>query len=189
MTENLLVLVNSIGEWSASNFGNQPFMNPMLGICEELLHELPRVFVGPEDDEVDEKAKDCLADGFIFSCDLIYRMGAVTHAMAYLNDTNWCDRWALGDEEIQESDYDLYELIGKMSQVCLKTSQGIKGYGDNEKSKAEIARLWVSLYFVLDDLSISAHDHTILFLGQEVWDKIVSRRDWVANKETGASNG
>lgn len=82
MTDEILNEIREeVGQWSKENFGEQPSVNPLRGINEEmgeLVHSTLKRDQGIREGEEgvgDEAEKDAIGDMFIYLCDYSYREG------------------------------------------------------------------------------------------------------------------
>lgn len=155
-------LKNEVGQWSAANFGDNSMgrfkaLRPALGVLEEYFEWCDAVFAMDTEGEI-----DALADIGIYLLDFCYQL------------------------EIDIPDYSIISKVShtKLPRILLKRIQEIRGY-ENTDYFIEQIKGCVADWFVFIDRMADDHGKTGLEVIEEVWQKVVSKRNWVANKENG----
>lgn len=197
--KRIMDVLEGVGHWSHENFGHQEskipdtatlwivtgskhpatltYLAPLMGITEELGE-----YVGAT---TDEERKDALADIGIYLCDFYYRTGLNKRGPDNIWSLEWCLRHIQADFPRRSATTIITERVGWLNHVILKTHQGIRGYDDIPKSRAELKETVVQLFLILDEELRHAHDSSIMDALEEVFNKIVSKRNWKANKVEG----
>lgn len=158
-------LKNQIGRWSLINFGDNGMgefkhLRPVLGIIEEIFeYEDAAEKSLPMDEQV-----DALADTGIYALDLCYQIGVEV-------------------PDYENSTVDIY-FWKNIPRIFLKRIQGIRGYDKDDFYNEEVKAALESLFKFLDTLA-AFHDTTIEQEIAATWQKVVSNRNWVENKDTG----
>lgn len=78
MVRRLSVIQKQVDEWARKNFGNSPSYHPLLGVSEEVgelchAHLKEEQGIRGTSEELQEKAKDAIADIVIYLCDYCNR--------------------------------------------------------------------------------------------------------------------
>ena len=186
----LYQLANAVGLWSHKNFGDQQTselsteqppgaivhlrgLAPMMGMVEEHGEFLESMYL----ENPLEGKMDALGDQAIYFCDFLFR------EMMPAPDID-----TLADNEQFQQGAAVTIALGRMFRAKLKRCQGIRGYEQVPKYRAEMA-MAASLYWRgLNELSIYQVGVTALDLGWNTWDKIVSKRDWEASAADGGGH-
>lgn len=163
-------LSQEVGFWAARNFPSKETddrYNPLLGIVEEL-GELSQAVVNKDKEAI----RDALADITIYMADYAYRnqlvLGARGHTVAFG-----------GESYILP----LTTTVGKLCHHHLKQKQGIRGTAEEHQIKKQ----WCidQLLSQLEMVCAFTLDQSLVYVVTEVWRGVVSKRDWVENKEDG----
>lgn len=181
--ENRVSLQSRVGEWSFNNFGAQiskvngdPMHSfaPLLGIMEEALCETP--FTNDRQEQIDGVGDTC-----IYMCDFATREGDLDLEAVfkeYMTDPTT----TIFSEELTNKDrYNLPELCGKLCHIVLKHHQGIRKFANREyyveNRNLVLCRIIekIQMYYNLDFFAT----------GEKVFDKVVSKRNWKKNPESG----
>lgn len=159
-------LVTKIGEWSERNFGNQQgltFVAPFLGQIEEAQEYVDSDTV--EDDD------DAAIDGFVFFCDMVYRLNSDT-----AQDMTEILEVDVSDDAVA----DVGPWLMKLAHPLLKRKQRIRGMEDYDTFMEHAAEPLQGLLYahlaMLKSVNRLAFDATLAS---------VLSRDWVAYPETG----
>lgn len=157
-----------VGEWSAENFGDQPALNPLLGVGEELGE------IAEATNEVE--IIDGYADALIFLCDFCHRSGV---KLEYI---------PVGVSDVITF-RDLVATYGKILHIILKRSQGIRGFDNDDfyLQKLNVAVLdfiaHLNNSFEFEQKHRGSKDTCLLAATEVIWNTIVSKRDWANNPE------
>lgn len=157
-------LKNQVGRWSMINFGDNGMgefkhLRPALGIIEEIFEYEDAA----ENDLSREEQIDALADTGIYALDLCYQLGIDV------------------PEYKENSDPYFWKNIPR---IFLKRVQGIRGYDQDDFYWDEVKAAISSLFRFLDMLC-QFHGTTIEQEIVATWNSIVSKRNWIENKESG----
>jgi NTP pyrophosphatase (non-canonical NTP hydrolase) len=170
-------LVKEVGEWSAANFGDNGMgefkhFRPLAGIVEEYGEWL--------DSETLEDELDAIADMGIYLLDFCYQTGTE------LTDMEMSDEY----QDEYPGSVDVGTCLGKLNRICLKRVQKIRGYDNPEFYRKELNEYCSILIYALDYSLPSTYNFQkdIVEVIDEVWQKIVSKRDWKKNPNLGVTN-
>lgn len=145
-------LHQEIGEWSLKNFGEQPSSNPMLGVNEEYFEFRTSITI--------EDSVDAVCDITIYLLDVLYREG-------------------ISVPEIVEYHSSLDHAMHNLNHAYLKRKQGIRGFDSTEKFLFEFKGAVSSILFHLNRLLVNGMSAgSLLHNVNQVWNKVVSQRDW-----------
>lgn len=170
----LMALTNSIGEWSAQNFGKQNPVNPLLGVVEELGEYARAEFL-------DEKM-DALADCMIYICDYVHRLDSCIVDADLIDNIIVINAGKTPDYYKQYYDYELIDLAGDICHSALKHRQKIRNNENHlENIRINLKRLVVKL--ALETYLLK--NQNIIDLTEQVFNETVSKRDWTKNTNNG----
>lgn len=158
-------LQRDVGEWSEANFGDQPTVNPLLGVGEELgeLREHVEGRDGPTEREL-----DCVGDALVYLADFCYRRG--------LDSPTSYDC-----ENPDDADYDdpldgVSVALGRLNRSVLKRRQGIRldesRVGDGAERRA------VAMFLAHLSEFARVRGYAIEECVRVAWDDEVSDREW-----------
>lgn len=150
---------SAVGQWSRTNFPNNTPVDPLLGIVEEV-GEFDMAWMGDEREAI----LDSIADIFIYACDFAER-----------NELKAYEPYNSGNSIIQ--------ITSKICHHTLKMRQGIRGDANQHKLALQeyLSHLvgWAKSE-TEDVMHIKFED-----LVTDIWNKVVSKRNWIANPSTG----
>lgn len=168
-------LKNQVGEWSASNFGDNgmgefKYLRPLLGIFEEL-HELDTAIfeLSLYDEEVFSDSElvaqivDAIGDTGIYMLDFCYQLGIDVPK---------------ANKASQE-----YQSFERLHHTVLKRIQGIRGMSDDETFFNAINESLIDLQFHLEQVAYSV-DTTFEECVEKTWAS-VCKRNWKKNSHDG----
>lgn len=180
-----------IQAWARQNFDNNESkampgivlgpLAPLLGQMEEIGEMFGNeVGLRPRREDL----YDGYADFLIFSCDYFGRMP---------------EAYSFEDAMIQMHTLTASRqpVLSLMAQLChcnLKLHQGIRGYAEPTFARHQIVSTWSQLAFELqaflwpDPATSDQVLHRSLACLQDVWTKIVAKRDWKENPTEGAGS-
>lgn len=156
--------------WSVGNFGKQRSKaNPLL----ELNSLIPLMGIVEEFSEFSatrtkEEEFDAIADTCIFMADY------------YQRENMSCDV-GKGPTDSKQA----LVLLGKLYHVTIKYHQGIRGYEDVEKYKADRDTHFINLLYAVDKMARNVCRRPLLDCGKEVFEKVVAKRNWVTSPTNG----
>src|SRR5690606_26362100 len=75
--------------------------------------------------------------------------------------------------------------VGKLSHAVLKRHQGIRGFDKYFKYRTERDQAIVGLFKSLEGAALDCLKKEYLVILNGTWNKVVSKRNWVASPETG----
>jgi hypothetical protein len=164
---NFEVMQREVGEWAQRNFGDQPPVNPLVGMVEELC-------------EVEIASVE--ADRISMSKEIGDVMIYMAH-FCYLRGWSLLEAWdgRLVPEGSQRSLH-LVHCILWLSKHYLKGNQNIRGGTSSHDAALKIALHFIC--FTLESYAESAGLVVLDSIGQR-WETI-KRRDWVKNPDTAA---
>lgn len=181
--ENRVSLQSRVGEWSFNNFGAQiskvngdPMYSfaPLLGILEEALCETS--FADERQEQIDGVGDIC-----IYMCDFANREGDLNLQLVFAEYVSKSTAPLFSEEVTSKARYNLSELCGKLCHIVLKHHQGIRKFALRdyyvENRNLVLCRIieQIQLYYNLDFFAT----------GELVFDKVVSKRNWKKNPESG----
>lgn len=185
-------LQREVGAWSEENFGDQPAVNPLLGIGEELGELVAhlesdddREDVVSRDDLEDvaghdvpgEHERDCVGDVLVYLVDFCHRRGV--DAQRAFADGRSGDAAVEGLESGASHDGPLYGVVaalGRLNRSVLKRRQGIRLDDPRVGHEAE-RRAIASLLGHLDDFARD-RGYTLEECVQVAWYDEVTDREW-----------
>lgn len=196
--KTILALSTEIGDWSQANFGNTPVPGltvithtdeitpnqPMQGALVELNWMAPLLGMGEEIGEFakqtdgrvffnDAESIDSIADAGIYFCDYLCRRG-----MEYEN-------FEFVKLPIKEPTVMLAEAYGALLHVELKRAQMIRGMDAIEQFKSAHRQACGNLYYTLQFVCNAFTGMKLEALIDEVFQAVVSKRNFKKNKATG----
>lgn len=158
-------LQREVGEWSERNFGDQPVVNPLLGVSEEFGELMEHI---EKHDSLTEHELDCIGDMLVYMADFCYRRG-LDFQTAY-------DTKASDNVDYENPLNGVNAALGYLNRSVLKRRQGIRldepRIGDKAEQQA-IARF-------LDHISDFARTRgfTLEECIRVAWYEEVVNREW-----------
>ena len=164
--------------WALRNFGVRQLHWPLLGIVEEL-GELDDALGSTANLETEahqyrEGIIDAMADTLIFTMDFC------TGHKWWLQDL--LDNRVLRDLDATERGRGFLSLVGELCHAQLKQEQGIRGSIAEHDAKMQL--LVVRIFTKIERMALR-HDINLAVETANIWDTIVSKRDFTKNKQTG----
>lgn len=160
-------LQREVGTWSEANFGDQPAVNPLLGVGEELGELVDHLATrdGPTEHE-----RDCVGDALVYLADFCHRRG-VDLQRAY------ADGPADGADVDHENPLTgAVVALGRLHRSVLKRRQGIRLEDPRVGDEAE-RRAVAALLCHLDDLARD-RGYTLDACVRVAWYDEVADREW-----------
>lgn len=158
-------LQREVGAWSDEQFGDQPAVNPLLGVGEEL-GELHEHLAGHE--AVTDRERDCVGDALVYLADVCHRRGLDLGAAAESDPAE--------DVEYGTPLAGVGSALGDLDRSVLKRRQGIRldeaRVGDAAEQRA-VARLLAHLSAFAE-----ARGYTLDDCIRVAWDGEVADREW-----------
>ncbi len=162
-------LQNEVGEWSRENFGEQPDVNPFMGVAEEFGELVESVDLNSE--PIDEEI-DSMGDILVYLADFCSIRG-IDYQKAYDRSKEY--------NSIKEDHFEQFIIhYGKLTRSVLKQRQGIRLDEDRVGEEAELEAL-SNIILVLDSFA-EKRGYTIEMCINRAWDNEVSDREWDADK-------
>ena len=168
-------LKNQVGEWSASNFGDNgmggfKYLRPLLGMFEEI-YELDTALFALRaaqeelfsESELKAEVIDAIGDTGIYMLDFCYQLGIDVPEV---------------HEYIQEC-----QSFERLHHTVLKRIQGIRGMSDDHKFFNSIKECLLDMQQHLDEIAKSL-DTSFVECVEKTWTS-VSKRDWKKNSHDG----
>lgn len=175
MFDELKKIEAEVSLWSKTNFGNQPFTYPLLGVNEELGEFFSA-------DNIPDMI-DAAADAMIFLMDFSSRFESETGYELSFAD---CVKNVYTDPFVHNdiNSYGLFNSLtiytGLINRSVLKIRQGIR---TNEKHfdnlKYAIGGLWLAYDNIMKYISAEHSGPVDIYSAvSQTWNNIVSKRDW-----------
>jgi len=195
--KTIIDLSVEIGTWAQTNFGNTPVTNLLVrnhrdeinnealaGRVVELNWIAPLWGMGEEIGEFakqtdgrnffnDAESIDAIADIGVYFCDYLNRRDMGYEGIAF------------SKQPIVEPTVMLSKAYGDLLHVELKRAQRIRGMDGVEQFKGAHRLACENLYSTLQFLANGFAGKKIESLIDEVFQKVVSKRDWKKNSQTG----
>lgn len=173
---SLSSLQADVGAWSRENFGDQPRVLPLLGICEELGEYCA---ANSADDEL-----DALADIGIFMLDFCSRSSINLEYELVVRAPRARPRkfqQYTDNYQVNQILY-AYNSISLAQRAVLKIEQGIR---KNEDHFNDLCHALVDLWYSCDNLA-SLWGEAMASIVRKTWRRVVSKRSWTG--ETNPTN-
>ncbi len=158
-------LQREVGEWSERQFGDQPVVNPLLGVGEEFGELVAHL---ESHDAVTNHERDCVGDLLVYLADFCHRRGHDLQAAA--------DSTVPAERGYDDPLNGVATALGSLNRSVLKRRQGIRLDEDRVGDAAErraIARIVDSL-----DAFARERGYTLEACLAVAWDEEVSDREW-----------
>jgi len=143
---------------------------PLMGIAEEV----GELLAATKNDEW----LDALGDITIYLCDYCCRESIALPEFIALDE---------GDEHDAADGIVIY--MGHLFRCHLKRHQRIRGFNDRDIFTHERHRALIGLIWHLEQYARIGMGRTLLEILNETWGRVVAKRDWRANPETGKVDG
>jgi NTP pyrophosphatase (non-canonical NTP hydrolase) len=98
----------------------------------------------------------------------------------------WVSRQAFDSGDPNDPLLGLVEEVGELAHAVLKAKQGIRGTPEEHSAAARDAIGDIVIY--LADFC-ERHGWILSHCVEDTWDKVVKKRDWAKNRETGEAQG
>lgn len=164
MNEELRQIFPEVAAWSRNNFDTQKGIEhiaPCLGLVEEMGELLECI----ENDKPFPDYEDAVGDIGIYSIDFMSRAGLSPEI---------CWPHLVRDQQPKNS---AMVYLSRIVHCVLKHHQGIRGF-DNKEYFLDQLQIHMSDFLYRISLSYNLTDCTI-----NTWNKVVSKRNWVANPQ------
>jgi NTP pyrophosphatase (non-canonical NTP hydrolase) len=188
-------LQQQVGEWAKMNFDNNHSkvdrcsavgpsdtilkeVAPLLGIFEELGEFAEGDMFGTKVVDQREKQRDALGDVGIYLCDFTSRLGIPLEEVA-----NATPSFTYRMHPYQL----LLYAAGRIAHANLKHHQGIRGMDQPIHYDTEMRSRLGDFINLLKTVSSTALGEDFWSITVDTWEKIVAKRNWKANKQTGTT--
>ncbi len=157
-------------EWSVDNFGDQSYINPLLGIIEEI----GEYWETYENGDVEDR-KDAIADCLVFMADFTARKEIKMSLVIQC-----ADEW--NSQSFASASVQSIILVGRLCHYVLKDNQGIRSDGVTQDHL--ITCLGDVVHYCKSRSSLVLYDELLEQIVLPVWNK-VKKRDWKKNTQDG----
>jgi len=153
--------------WVKHNFPGRPPHQPLMGITEELGEFVDALEVYAHQDMM-----DALADIMIYFCDYASAC-EIKVSDLYIESLNYF-----------ENRLQSISILGKLHHHRLKLDQGIR---KNEDHAAMTFEYMAKLFAWCHVTCLRKTGKPLVLVTTDVWENIVKKRDWQANKDSGGA--